>query len=118
MTISTRTGRYALTAGAGCLGLASIFALGLASAQESGSLVEKGQKVFVEQGCYGCHTIGKVGTQGMAADLSHIGAKRDLAFLTSWLIDPSAQRPTAHMPKIQMSKAEADAVAAYLSSLH
>jgi len=92
-------------------------ALGSAFAQEPGNLLEKGQKVFVEQGCYGCHTIGKVGTQGMATDLSHIGAKRDLVFLKSWLADPSAQRPTAHMPKIQMSRADADAVATYLSSL-
>ena len=31
--------------------------------------------------------------------------------------DPASQRPTAHMPKIQMAPGDADALAAYLSSL-
>jgi cytochrome c oxidase subunit 2 len=80
-------------------------------------LLDAGQKVFIDQGCYGCHTIGKLGTQGVAPDLSHIGAKHDVAYLTKWLREPTVQRPTAHMPKIEMTKADADAVAAYLASL-
>ena len=81
------------------------------------ALVVKGQGLFKEQGCYGCHTVGKFGTQGIAPDLSHVGAKHDVDYLTKWLKDPASQRPTAHMPKIGLTGAEAKALAAYLSSL-
>src|SRR5262245_28413692 len=75
-----------------------------------------GEAVFRDQGCFGCHTIGAVGTP-IAPDLSHIGAKRDRAYLTRWLRDPSTQRPTAHMPKIELSDSEVQALAASLGSL-
>ena len=89
---------------------------GHAPAQDA-ALVQKGERLFIEQGCYGCHTVGKVGTQGIAPDLSHVGGKHDVAYLTKWLEDPASQRPTAHMPKIGLSAAEAKALAAYLGSL-
>lgn len=63
-----------------------------------------------------CHTVGVTGTP-IATDLSQIGAKRDPAYLARWLRDPSLQRPTAHMPKIQLSEVELQALAAYLGSL-
>ncbi len=82
-----------------------------------GALVLRGEGLFKEQGCYGCHTVGKFGTQGIAPDLSHVGAKHDVGYLTRWLKDPASQRPTAHMPKIGLSDDEAKALAAYLGSL-
>jgi cytochrome c oxidase subunit II len=85
-------------------------------AQDGGGLVARGRDVFREQGCYGCHTVGVTGTP-IATDLSRIGAKRDQAYLARWLRDPSLQRPTAHMPKIQLSEVEVQALAAYLGSL-
>jgi len=85
-------------------------------AQDGGALVARGQIVFRDQGCYGCHTVGATGTP-IATDLSRIGAKRDQAYLGRWLRDPSLQRPTAHMPKIQLSESEVEALAAYLGSL-
>ena len=81
------------------------------------ALVLRGEGLFKEQGCYGCHTVGKFGTQGIAPDLSHVGAKHDVGYLTKWLKDPASQRPTAHMPKIGLSDDEAKALAAYLGSL-
>jgi mono/diheme cytochrome c family protein len=85
-------------------------------AQDSGALAARGRVVFRDQGCYGCHTVGATGTP-IATDLSRIGAKRDHAYLARWLRDPSLQRPTAHMPKIQLSEGEVQALAAYLGSL-
>ena len=85
-------------------------------AQDGAALVARGQIVFRDQGCYGCHTVGKTGTP-IAADLSRIGAKRDQAYLGRWLRDPSLQRPTAHMAKLQLSESEVEALAAYLGSL-
>jgi mono/diheme cytochrome c family protein len=87
-----------------------------AVAQEDGGRRAKGKQLFTDQGCYGCHTIEKFGTP-IAQDLSHVGSKHTLADLMRWLEDPSAQKPTAHMPKIALSEAEIQALAAYLASL-
>jgi mono/diheme cytochrome c family protein len=86
------------------------------AAQEDGAPIGRGKLLFTDQGCYGCHTVGKFGTP-IGPDLSHVGAKYKLAELTRWLRDPAAQKPTAHMPKISLSEAEARALAAYLASL-
>jgi cbb3-type cytochrome oxidase cytochrome c subunit len=79
-------------------------------------LITKGQDRFIAQGCYGCHTVGKFGTP-IGPDLSHIGARYTAAYLMRWLEDPSEQRPTAHMPKLELDPPEAAALAAYLASL-
>ena len=80
------------------------------------STLARGKRVFTQQGCYGCHMIEKYGTP-IATDLSHVGAKYDRAYLTRWLKDPASQKPTAHMPKIALTEAEVQALAAYLASL-
>jgi mono/diheme cytochrome c family protein len=87
-----------------------------AQAQDGLALVAQGRLVFRDQGCYGCHTAEGMGTP-IGPDLSRIGAKRDQANLTSWLRDPFMQRPRAHMPKIELTEAEVQALAAYLASL-
>ncbi|HYB69883.1 MAG TPA: c-type cytochrome [Candidatus Bathyarchaeia archaeon] len=87
-----------------------------AQAQEVGGLVGEGRRLFRDTGCYGCHTVGAMGTP-IAPDLSHIGAKHDRAYLTSWLRDPSVQRPRAHMPKLVLTESEIQSLAAYLASL-
>ena len=86
-----------------------------AHAQDGSALVGQGRTVFRDQGCYGCHTAEKMGT-AIGPDLSRIGAKHDRAYLGRWLRDPSAQRP-AHMPKLQLSEGEVQALTAYLGSL-
>lgn len=75
-----------------------------------------GEKVFYDQGCHGCHTVGKTGTP-IGPDLSRIGAKRSRAYLVGWLKDPAAQEPRAHMPRIRLSNAEIERLATYLSKL-
>ena len=87
-----------------------------AQAQDGRALVAQGRLVFRDQGCYGCHTAEGMGTP-IGPDLSRIGAKRDQANLTGWLRDPFMQRPRAHMPKIELTEAEVQALAAYLASL-
>jgi mono/diheme cytochrome c family protein len=84
--------------------------------QDNRALSAEGQRLFTEQGCYGCHMIEKYGTP-IATDLSHAGSRYDLAYLTNWLRDPSVQKPTAHMPKIALTESEARALAAYLAGL-
>lgn len=96
---------------AGALGLGAA----CAAAQERSALVARGQQLFVEQGCHGCHTVGQLGTP-LAADLSSIGGKHAEAYLGQWLRDPAVQKPTAHMPRITLSDSEVRALAAYLAS--
>lgn len=46
-----------------------------------------------------------------------MGFKYQEAYLLQWLRNPATQKPTAHMPKIAMTEAEARALAAWLASL-
>jgi cytochrome c oxidase subunit II len=87
--------------------------VGLLVAQEP---AEQGRQYFISSGCYGCHTVGRMGTP-IGPDLSRVGAKYSLAYLQRWLRDPAEQRPSAHMPALELSDAQMTALAAYLSTL-
>jgi mono/diheme cytochrome c family protein len=79
-------------------------------------VVTRGQAAFKDNGCYGCHMIGKFGTP-IGPDLSHVGSKYPEDYLARWLRDPELQRPNAHMPKLELTEADVKALAAYLGSL-
>jgi len=96
--------------------MTAFFAFVPAGAQEGDGAVARGGRLFFDQGCYGCHTLGVVGTP-IAVDLSRIGAKYPEEFLRRWLRDPSVQKPTAHMPRIDLSEEEVRALASFLASL-
>jgi mono/diheme cytochrome c family protein len=90
---------------------------GTAVAQSPSSpVVERGQAAFKNNGCYGCHMIGKFGTP-IGPDLSTVGRKYEPEYLTRWLRDPAMQRPSAHMPALELTDADIKALAAYLGSL-
>jgi mono/diheme cytochrome c family protein len=92
-------------------------AVATACAQPPGTpTVDRGQAAFKNQGCYGCHLIGKFGTP-IGPDLSHVGSKYPEAYLARWLRDPALQRPNAHMPALELTEADVQALAAYLGSL-
>ena len=91
-------------------------ACGRLNAQERAALVARGQQLYADKGCYGCHTVGAAGTP-IAPDLRNAAARYPEATLARWLRDPAAQEPTRHMPALQLSEAEATALAAYLGSL-
>jgi len=78
--------------------------------------MEQGKRDFMDSGCYGCHTIGKMGTP-IGPDLSKVGTKYSHAYIERWLKDPSAQRPNAHMPALELSEQQVKSLAAFLSSL-
>ena len=97
---------------AAAIALAATVAFG----QDGTGLASQGKRLFTEQGCYGCHTIGKAGTP-IANDLAEVGSKYPESYLREWLREPQQQKPRAHMPKIEMAEAHARAIAAYLASL-
>jgi cytochrome c2 len=78
--------------------------------------VARGRALYAEQGCYGWHRIAGAGTP-IGPDLSTGGRRWDPERRRRWLIDPRRQRPTTHMPRIGMSKADARALAAHLATL-
>ena len=95
------------------LGLLVLAPLDMLVAQEP---AEQGKQYFISNGCYGCHIVGRMGTP-IGPDLSHVGAKYSLAYLQRWIRDPAEQRPSAHMPALELTDAQVTALAAYLSSL-
>ena len=108
-----RYGWIAFAAVAGALVAGSIGAQPRAAVERA----ELGRRMFMEQGCHGCHTIGKLGTP-IGPDLSHIGARRSEAEFRVWLRDPAMQRPAAHMPALELTDEQIGALAAFLASLH
>lgn len=86
------------------------------AATERARLVEQGRRIFADRRCVECHTVGVVGTP-IAADLARVGLRYREADLARWLRDPSAQKPTRHMPSLELNEADARALAAYLASL-
>src|SRR5438067_584559 len=82
----------------------------------SASLVDRGQTAFAANGCYGCHIVGKAGTP-IGPELSHVGARYTPEYLARWLRDPALQRPSTHMPALELSERDIRALAAYLGSL-
>jgi mono/diheme cytochrome c family protein len=87
-----------------------------AAAQTSSTLAERGQAAFKNNGCYGCHMIGKFGT-AIGPDLSYVGRKYPAEYIARWLRDPALQRPTAHMPALELTENDISTLAAYLASL-
>jgi len=87
-----------------------------ANSPEPSTLVSEGQRLFRIQGCYGCHTVGKLGTP-IGPDLSNVGQRLSREYLERWIRDPESQRPHAHMPKLELEAKDVTALAAYLSSL-
>ncbi len=98
----------ALTLATG-LGMASV-----ARAQDRPA-VATGARLFMAHGCYGCHRIGALGTP-IGPDLSKIGAKYAEGDLVRWLTDPASQKPNAHMPKLELTPADINALAAFLAT--
>lgn len=96
-------------------GAALILMLAVVAVGQSGD-VTAGERLFKSEGCYGCHLVGRFGTP-IGPDLSHVGAKYPKAYLERWLSDPAEQRPTAHMPKLELDRSQVTALAAYLASL-
>ena len=99
------------------LGFAALFVVAaLAVAAYAQDPVEQGRRYFMDSGCYGCHTVGKMGTP-IGPDLSKVGTKYSHAYIERWLRDPSAQRPNAHMPALELTEQQVKSLAAFLSSL-
>jgi nitric oxide reductase subunit C len=93
------------------VGVGACAGMAYAGAEEGKALYEKQCKV--------CHSI--AGDKGKMADkggpLDGVGAKRDAAWLKTYLTDPKAAMPEAKMPKMKLSPQQIDDAVAYMLTL-
>lgn len=85
-----------------------------------------GRELFVEHRCAKCHltTAAATAMPELSMDapgFENIGSRRGYAWMAKWILDPKSQRSTkVHMPKVlhgATAKADAEAIATYLSTL-
>lgn len=78
---------------------------------------EMGEALFVAKGCVTCHRHDGITIMESVAqigpDLTHYQGNPD--FLRQWLSDPKAIRPETFMPNLDLSDAEIETLAAFLS---
>src|SRR5688572_18120213 len=82
--------------------------------------LELGRALFLEYRCAKCHQekigIGVPESHMDAPSFEGIGSRRNSAWMARWILDPKAERSSAHMPKLAKSREEADAMAAFLGT--
>ena len=96
-------------------------------AEPRATIETEAERVFLSNICVSCHTIRGTAAAGTAGpDLTHVGARatigagvlpNDVARMRAWLADPQRYKPGSLMPRVPLSDADLDALAAYLGSL-
>jgi cytochrome c oxidase subunit 2 len=93
---------------------------------EPTGVAAEGKAIYARSACVGCHAIRGVSAGVLGPDLTHFGSRAlfgaglwptTTEHLVPWLKDPPALKPGAKMPNLNLSDAEATALAAYLLSL-
>ena len=81
-------------------------------------VLARGREVFARLGCAGCHEApGFAGAEKIGPDLTLVAPKVRGAWLREFLQDPARYSPESRMPDFKLSEAQAEAIAAYLTSL-
>ena len=115
--------------------LAGLFALGVggagtvaaqqATVQVDAAVAKRGQSLFQNRGCVGCHSIGKGKRSG--PDLAGVTQRRDLDWLRRWLKNPTpmfetdsiakallAEYNNTRMPNLRLKDDEIEAILQYV----
>lgn len=75
-----------------------------------------GERIYRVQGCHNCHMINGIGgTTG--PDLTHVGSKRDRAWLIGHFKDPDDYVPNSAMPKVEAPDADIEKLTDYMLTL-
>jgi cytochrome c oxidase subunit II len=87
-----------------------------------------GQRTFESTACVNCHTISGTAANGrFGPDLTHLMSRATIAagaaantheMLRLWIKNPDAIKPGSKMPAMGLSDRDADAITAYLETLH
>jgi protein SCO1/2 len=111
----------------GTAGSALLFSAGAANAQGADAQVKRGQTLWQNRGCAGCHSIGKA--KGIAPDLAGVTQRRSREWLVSWLKDTEGMLQTdsvaigllkeykgQKMPNQKLSEQDTDAIIAFINA--
>jgi mono/diheme cytochrome c family protein len=90
---------------------------------DGGDEIARGEWLFQELGCHGCHlTEGYEelskdhGVSSIGPSLRRVGAKVEPGWLVRWVTNPHAFRPRTRMPNFMFSEDQAVQISAYLLS--
>jgi mono/diheme cytochrome c family protein len=82
---------------------------------EGASKVARGEQLFRDLGCHGCHLVKGFGDLPKAGpSLERIAAKASPEWIVSWVEKPKAFRARTRMPHFFLSREESVAITAYL----
>jgi cytochrome c oxidase subunit 2 len=93
----------------------------------SGEQALEGRRLFDQRTCGNCHRVAGTAAVGQVGpDLTHVADRQTLganlldntpANLAAWIHDPQKYKPGCHMPDLDLTGPEAEAIAAYLEGL-
>jgi mono/diheme cytochrome c family protein len=90
---------------------------------EGAEVIGRGEKLFVELGCHGCHLAEgyeelarRDGVTAIGPSLRRVGAKLDHAWLVRWVKNPHEVRPRTRMPNFMLDEGQAVQIAAFVLS--
>jgi mono/diheme cytochrome c family protein len=75
----------------------------------------RGQRVFEDTGCRGCHKLGGVGGN-VGPELDKVGARRSAAWLKQHFAAPAAVTPGSAMPPQKFAEADLEAITLFMLS--
>jgi mono/diheme cytochrome c family protein len=88
---------------------------------EGAETAARGETLFIELGCHGCHLAEGYDLLAKPHDVSiigpslrRIGAKVDPGWLVRWIVNPHTFRPRTRMPNFLLNDAQATQIAAFL----
>jgi len=94
--------------------------------QSTDPLAQKGQDLFSQSACVGCHTITGVSGGVLGPNLTHFGSRKSMGAnlmantpenVARWIENPGHMKPGVLMPDLGMRGEQSKALAAYLVSL-
>jgi cytochrome c oxidase subunit 2 len=94
--------------------------------QPTDPLAQKGQEIFSQSACVGCHTIAGVSGGVLGPNLTHFGSRKSMGAnlmantpenVAKWIETPAHLKPGVLMPDLGVRGEQAKALAAYLLSL-
>ncbi len=88
---------------------------------DGAEVLARGEKLFVELGCHGCHLAQgyenlakEQGVTAIGPSLRRIAAKADPAWMVGWVKNPHEFRPRTRMPNFMFDDTQAEKITAYL----
>jgi cytochrome c2 len=76
----------------------------------------RGEELYAQLGCAACHQMGTAGGY-VGPELSQTGNRLKPGWIAAWLTSPNTYKPGTVQPDYGLSRADARALTAYLSSL-